>query len=155
MNLEEVKVGHARLLYKERPISGFSFWFDELAQVDRYVEGHQRLNRASDMCHLYFFSEQPHGEDSFWCAREVVGFEGHLPQGLGLYDLYAGVALTVPVRDLWQERDDFSSLLEKAKEARRLASAAHLAQTWRLSLSWSNDCRKIWPEMSFQFFKIP
>lgn len=151
-------VGNSRLLFQEIAAENFSQWFTSLCDLDAYIFAHQRLHLATEQCHLYFFTTDASEMKPVWCAREVIGFEGHLPESMSFFDSHAGEALSTAVEEKGQDLltlENYGDMFDLMMKAREQWASLSLANTWRLSFLWKNEEKEspLWPKMTFQFFK--
>ncbi len=153
----EINIGHGRLLYTKAKTENLESWFDELAKIDFYIEQGQKLSIAEDCCYLYFFSFDEN-EETYWCGRDVTGFESYLPDELAFFDYYSGQIIEKELRSPLNSREELFSAVSKMKdEDTRLQK---VAMTWRVKLTGVDHGTKTdknsvqeMPKMTFQFFK--
>lgn len=134
--MESFKLPNARLLYKKNKLD--NTWMKQLALLDQAIEEHPRLQRASDMFHVYFFKpgSELSSDDDIWVAREISGFvnPGEL-EGMETYDIGKGQGFGAQKEVSGQL--GLNDLLDWEKELRQRAER-ELAPTWRVSFFREN-----------------
>ncbi len=153
----ELNTGHGRLLYIQNKTHNLNNWFDDLCKVDFYIEQGQRLSAAEDCCYLYFFSFD-NSTDSYWCGRDVVGFESYLPEDLAFFDYYNGTVVEKELETPLLGLDELFTIVHKMKAED--SDLRNIAMTWRIKIAGIDHGRKVdqnsliqMPKMTFQFFK--
>lgn len=129
--MESFKLANSRLLYKKSNLD--STWIDGLAYIDRSIEEHPRLQRASEQFHLYFFKpgNEINKSDEIWVAREITGFLGKSEfEDLETYDLAKGQIFGKEIKI--GQKLALEEVLSIEQEIRSMTEKP-LAGTWRAS----------------------
>jgi hypothetical protein len=153
----EKTIGHGRLLYTKCNSNNLESWLDELAKIDSYIEQGQKLSIAEDSCYLYFFSFDDKDE-TYWCGRDVIGFESFLPDEFAFFDYYSGSVVEKELKSTFNSKEELFEMANKMKS--NSTESKNIAMTWRVKMIGVDHGLKTdknslieMPKMAFQFFK--